>query len=81
MFSEVLKILEENEEVLLSNSQIKDLENICNQFHFNESNTKDISTIKEILSSFSNLYPFILSNKNIEVIIKIIQEKEIENDI
>jgi hypothetical protein len=78
MFDKVLKILEDNEEVLLSNNQLKDLENICDQFK--ENGKDEILTIREILTSFSNIYPFILSKENIKVIIKIIEEKEIENN-
>jgi len=72
MYEFIKNLLEDKEEVVLSHKHLEQLKEICDDYPEDEINYLNI---EEVLKKFSLDNRHILSQKNIEVIIKLLKEK------
>ena len=72
MYEFIKNLLEDKEEVVLSHKQLEQLKEICDNYSESEI---DYFNIENVLKKFSSLNKHILSEKNIEVIIKLLKDK------
>lgn len=75
MYEFIKNLLEDKEEVVLSHKHLEQLKEICDDYSEDEINYLNI---EEVLKKFSLDNRHILSQKNIEVIIKLLKEKHEE---